>query len=328
VDLLTATEIERQCELPDSCRRLSWAGSRLVAACDDGSIMFDQHPSGSLMLLAELASPPTSLAASADHFVCGALDGSLFNSSHPEVTLHRTGRIGAVAFVGAHVIAARGNTIEVISDPPGDPVDLGVGVVTGLAPITRVMAVVAGCAGMAWHDVSSALSDGRLALSTIVAIAPDPMGRCVALGDLGGSVHLVRSGTEDAVELAGFPDRVALLGWVSSGDGLCVIADDELTLWKPDDRGFINHDQPDQMVAHDVMITALSPSPSDRLVATGDASGVVHIWAPTLVDLPVATLYVSGTVLALAWRPDGRKLAVTTSVGELTLVSVLPGSMA
>ena len=328
VGVLTSIETERQVELPDSCRHVTWVGPRVLAACDDGSLLIDEHPSGALLPLAQLDSPPTSLSSDTLHVACGALDGSLFVSSLSEPKLRFPRRVGAVAHVGARLVVANGRDVEVLTGPRSEPIDLDIGVVTGIASVTGVMTAIAGCEGLAWYDVSSQVSDGRIELPTVVAIAADPRGRCVALGDLGGSVHVVTAGTEEAVELTGFPDRVSLLGWVSSGSALCVIADDELTVWDADDDGLIRHDQPHQMIAHHVMVTALAPAPSDQLIATGDASGIVHVWSPTLVDLPVATLTARGTVLALAWRPDGRALAITTASGELTIVSVRSGRLA
>lgn len=322
--MLTGVDVVRRVQLADACRHLKWNGDRLVLACDDGALMVSEHPSGFLYQLSHLGSAPTTLSTGPDRVICGALDGSLFVS--PPITLpaRRQGRVTASACVGAHLVVAQGHEVHVITDPFREPVDLGVGAITAVDSVTGVMAVVAGCSGVAWYDVTSAVHDGRIELPTIVSVATDPLQRCVALGDLGGSVHVVQAGTEEAVELTGYPDRVALLDWLCSGTRLCVAADDELTLWQPDDSGLIHHDQPEQLVGHDATITALAASPCDELVATADVSGVVQVWAPTWVDLPVGSLRVNGIVLALAWRPDGRALAVSTSRGELALVEVVP----
>ncbi len=75
------------------------------------------------------------------------------------------------------------------------------------------------------------------------------------------------------------------------------------------------------------MITALAASPTDGLIASGDAEGRIRIWAPGRLDAPIGSLSADGVVLALAWRRDGRSLAVSTSDGSLLTAHVRPGAV-
>lgn len=326
--MLTGVQVAQRVQLPDSCRHLRWNGDRLIAACDDGTLMAGGHPSESMHHLFDLGSAPTTLSAGPEQVVCGAMNGALHTiacaSAGAALPDRPRGTIAASACVGAHLVVAHGEVIEVITDPLHAPVNPGVGLITGIEAVTRSMAVITGATGIAWYDVALGAHDGRLVLPTIVAAATDPQGRCVALGDLGGSIHVVRAGAEEATELTGYPDRVALLDWLSSGRGLCAVADDEVTLWQPDETGLVYQDEPAQLAEHDVAITALGASEHHDLLATGDASGVVKVWAPLWVTLPVGSVHIEGVVLALAWRPDGRALAMSSSLGELALVEVDP----
>jgi WD40 repeat protein len=67
---------------------------------------------------------------------------------------------------------------------------------------------------------------------------------------------------------------------------------------------------------------------TERLVATGDATGLVRIWSPHLVDYPVASVSLDDEVVAVRWSPDGRRLALAAISGDVAVVEVTPGLLA
>ncbi len=345
MDLLTWMAVVRRDVLADSARHLVWNGGDLLAACDDGSVCL---ATDGVEVRHRLDAPPTALVVGAGVVLCGALDGRavvLATSGAASVPL--PGSIAAATAAGNGFVVAHGDLLTVVDTTtsvdgtlrPGMSVDPGIGTITVLDRVAGRIGVVGGTHGCAWFDSGFCSVDDRHALPTIVALAVDRRHGRVALGDLGGSIHLLRTDRAELVELTGYPDRVGLLCWTADGHSLCAAAADEVTVWTPDtddDRvdGTAGTDQdsevsgePVRLVGHDDAITALSASPTDGLVASGDTEGRVCIWAPGRLETPVGSLTTDGIVLALAWRHDGRSLAVSTSEGSLVVAHVRPGAV-
>jgi len=311
--------------LPDAARHLGWVGSTAFAGCDDGSVVIVGADRASRRVLHRLSGPVTAFAVGHDRLAVGAIDGSaaVIGRAGTEVgfdlgsTVWGAGMIGdRCAFVvGTDVVIARGAAHEAIP--------LGLGSLTSVTQVTGSLAMVGGVRGVAWLDVGLAARDGWIELPTIVSLGADPRHRFVAAGDLGGSIHIVRSGSQEATELSGYPDRVELLGWLASGGALCATADDELTIWAATGDG-LDQPEPTRLVGHDHPITSLSTSPTSDLVATGDAAGHICIWSPLDVDSPVARMRGDGVVLSLAWSGTGRELLISTSLGEVLRYVVTP----
>ena len=359
MDLLTWVEVVRRDALDDSARHLAWSDGALVAACDDGNVCV--APDG-VHVRHRLDAQPTALAVGSGVVLCGALDGRVMAFSTSGTAAASLGRsITAAAAIGDGFVVAHGDQLTVVDVDaaadrhlrPGPSVDPGVGTVTVLDRVAGRMALVGGTCGCSWFDGGFCIVDDHHALPTIVAVASDRRARRVALGDLGGSIHVLQPGGAEPVELTGYPDRVGLLCWTTDGRHLCAAAADEVTVWTPDDAGHgdsappiwrtahghdhehddhrSGDDRPDEplrLVGHDDAITALAASPTDGLVASGDAGGHVRLWSPGRLDTPVGTISADGIVLALAWRRDGRSLAVSTSDGSLLTAYVRPGAVA
>lgn len=314
--------------LPDAARHLGWIGATAFAGCDDGSVMaLNNHQASHCVH--RLGEPVTALAVSGDRLAVGALDGSAIVISRPGdcARFNLGDTVRAAAITGDRAIFAAGTDLCVRRGAEHDVVQLGIGPLTTLTQVTGNLVIAGGVKGIAWFDVSLLAHDGQIELPTILATSTDPLRRFVAAGDLGGSVHVLRSGANEATELTGYPDRVALLDWLAAGTGLCASADDELTVWRATDDG-LDEPEPVRLLGHERAITALASSPTIDLVATGDAAGGVCVWSPLSVDAPVARLRVDGVVLAIAWSHNGRELLISTSTGLLLRCAVVPGAIA
>lgn len=329
VPLLTAVRVAHRRPLPDAARHLAWIDTTVFAGCDDGSITAVDDQGASRRLAHSVEHPVTAIAGNAELLAVGALDGAAIVVSRrgDAALLHAGSAVRSAAVIGDRAVFAAGDELVVSSGAVQDAVPLGIGAVTALAQVKGNLVFAGGVRGVAWFDMSLLAIDGRIDLPTIISTSTDPRRRFVAAGDLGGSVHVLRPGVDEASELTGYPDRVALVAWVASGAGLCATADDELTIWKATDEG-LEDPEPVRLVAHDRAITALAASSTSDLVATGDTGGDLYLWSPLRVDAPVAHVSVEGVVLALAWSPSGRELVVSTSAGELLRCAVVPGSIA
>lgn len=312
-------------DLPGPARHLVAVGHGVVAGCDDGSVVRIDDTSSTL--LHRLKSPVTALASSTDRIVCGSLSGSVvivnLTERQVEATFRHGAPITAAAYSSHAAVVTHDRWINVAHDGPAVPVDLRIGTTTALATVDGHLHIVGGTKGAAWFDAGMNVSDGRIDLPTIVAVTTDPQRRCVALGDLGGSIHVIRPGEDEGEELTGYPDRVNLLCWLASGAGLCAAADDELTMWTPTADGHVIGDQPESFVGHDAPITAMTAGP-DELVATGDADGVVCVWAPLTSSAPLGRVFTRSVVLSLAWHGTRQRLAVGTAEGHVVRFDLLP----
>jgi hypothetical protein len=326
--LTTSARPDRRAALPDAARHLSWDGSDLVVVCDDGTLLLLQAPAAGVAAVDRLGVAPTALATRPARVVVGGADGTLLDRSRRgRLVSDAGGTVTAMAFVGESLVLAARTQVVLRDETSASSMDLGVGSVTGLAPISGRLAAVVGTHGLAWLDTGLLVCDGRLELPTIVSVAVDPRRRCVAMGDLGGSIHLVAFHESEGDEITGYPDRVAALAFTSDGNWLCTTAADEVTAWPVLDDGRIEASEPRRLIGHEHEITAFAAASDHGLAASGDVEGEVRLWRPALADEPIASVKVDGVVLAMAWRADARSLAITSSTGELLLVDVDPGEL-
>jgi hypothetical protein len=328
VPLTTSATPARRAVLPDAARHLSWDGSDLVLACDDGRLLLQEPSSKEAVAFDRLGPAPTALATCPGRVAVGGTDGTLLDRSRRgRLLTDAGGTVTALTFVGDTLAVAARRHILLRSDGTASSADPGIGTVTGMAAVSGRLAAVVGTHGLAWLDTADGVIDGRLELPTLLVVAVDPRRRCVALGELGGSIHLVAFGDSSSDEITGYPDRVESLTFTSDGNLLCTTAADELTAWPVLDDGRVEADEPRRLLGHDQGITTLAAASTGGLVATGDTGGGVLLWRPGLVEEPIGSLTVDGVVIALAWRADGRALAVTSSTGALLLVDVEPGEI-
>jgi hypothetical protein len=205
--------------------------------------------------------------------------------------------------------------------------------------------VVAGAGGASWIDPSSGEVVRRDRTPGVVtAVAADPSGPWVALGDLRGEVRLIDVRCDDETQVEGWPDPVEVLAWMPGTGRLLVAGGDEVTLWaadheiEDDDEGDAaaeeigdgaaeigsggNHDLrggtpdlgPPRAALDGGRLTALAPHPWRQRAAIGADDGRVAVWDMSSGRLTALARW-SGAVTALRWDSLGDRLFVGTRAG-------------
>jgi WD40 repeat protein len=327
--VLTTAVVDWSAVLPDAVRVCDWSPKgRLLAIAADGSALVG----GPDQLTAPMTPDPRDAVWLGERAlaVVDPVVGLVAAGMNCDQPLPFFGARRVETHGGRTVIAGDGR-LAAFSHPAIDPVPeviwTGIGVTHACVHVGGAIWALGGTDGLVLIDVSLGCVDTRLELSGVLAIAArGAAGRLVA-SDLAGVVHVLElSDLENGTELTGYCDPVRLLTISPDGRRVIVAADDELTHWAIGDDGVVA-DEPTSVIAHDVTITALESSDCGFL-ATGDESGVVHVWSPLLAEHPVAQLQLDGEVTALAWSRDGTRLAMGSVSGELVVAEVRIGALA
>jgi WD40 repeat protein len=327
--LVTAVVEQWRTRRGGGCRSVAWSSQgRLLVVGADGRSLVDEPG----QVTAPMSPDPVHSAWLGERRVAvvDAVTGVVFAGSGNVDTQFVDGA-RLVDTAGGRTVVAGANTLSVFGHPDTgarpDVVQTGVGHSHSLAHTLGALWAVGGTAGVALIDAALGCADVRIELQGVAALAFSPTAERLVATDLAGSLHVLDlRWPERGIELDGYPDPVRHLGISPSGDVLVAAADDELTWWWLDADGEPG-DEPDRAIGHESTITALTMS-VDRLVATGDASGLVRIWSPHLTDYPVASITLDDEVVELRWSPDGRRLVAGSLSGEVVVVEVTPGVLA
>lgn len=329
-DALVTVVVEqwRTC-LGDACRSMAWSPQgRLLVIGADGRSLVDEPG----QVTAPMSPDPLHAAWLGERRVAvvDAVSGVVFaGSGNVDTQFVKGARV--VDSAGGRTVVAGLNALSVFGHPDAgarpDVVITGVGHSHSLVHTAGALWAVGGTDGVALVDAALGCTDMRIELQGVAALAFAPASERLVATDLAGSIHVLDlRWPERGIELDGYPDPVRHIGVSTAGNVVVAAADDELTWWWLDDDGRPG-EEPDRGIGHETSITALSMS-VDRLVATGDASGLVRIWSPRLTDYPVASIALDDEVVGLRWSPDGRRLALAAMSGEVALIEVSPGLLA
>jgi len=337
VTLLTALEPRVQRSLDDAVRDIAWSPTgRVLALGADGRALLAADG----QLTGPVGPDPIGCCWINDHRVA-VVDGAL----------------GVVVAGGGSIDLAPIDGVLVVRSPDpqhGDPVarpsycvmagagGLSVvrpersGVTVPLRIRTGPLRVVAQLDGPMWlgggadglvvADVERGCVEQRIDLPGVVSLAVAPEVGYAVASDVTGSLHVLEvSDLGHGIELTGYPDAVHHLGIAPLGEFVVACADDELTWWGIDESGGVTG-APQCSVGHDAAIACCAVG-STGYVATGDADGLVRLWSPELQDVAVSALSLSGEVTALEWSPDGGRLAIGTTAGELVVADIATGDL-
>lgn len=332
--LLTEVDQLWRARLPNGVRSVAWSPSgRLVAVDAAGFALVDRPeqrsaPIGPDPIAAAWLGGDRILIADAGLGVV-SVGGGCAVDSFAAACLCGSGRT-VVAGRGDELVVWTIDPVETAGPPTVDSrrVASRCGRVRAVSPLTSTLWAVVGDGGAAVVDVGLDVAELVVSIPGSLAVAAHSGAGFVAVGDLGGCVHLVRlHGDGGGVELDGYPDRVRHLGWVGGVDPhLVAVADDELTWWRASvARGVA--DEPTSAIGHAGPITAFAAS-AVSMVATGDAAGGLCIWSTHVPDRPVWSGDLGVSVTALAWSGDGGDLLAGAADGSVARYRVRPGSIA
>ena len=156
---------------------------------------------------------------------------------------------------------------------------------------------------------------------SLVSMVLSPNGDIVACGSQDNSVHFWRRSTAQDSMMSGYPGKPANLTFDSSGTLLATSGSEDVTVWSFRNNG-PEGTSPGILEFHNQPVATLSFAPKKMQLASGAKDGSIGIWSLTddgNGDVSGATSMGTGaSISCLAWRPDGRALAVTNAIGELT----------
>ncbi|MFV0306414.1 MAG: hypothetical protein ACK5OX_01565 [Desertimonas sp.] len=316
----------------DSIVAIDWAaGGQLLAATLDGEVLVnggwrrgpggEDGNSGSELVAACWSAPSTPVVASTGGHV------SILDDGHPagrgwRRSIEAGEPILDIVASRAGVVAAHGEAITVASeDSTAEPLALKVGRLRALVAVSGSYAVAVGADGAAFVDTAFGALDGRIELDGALSIAVDGSGEHLAIGDVAGSIQVLRIGHQlNGRELTGYPDPVRLLAWTDRPFGVVALADDELTFWHH--RAGEVAESPISATVGGAPLCALAAAPFGSLVATGDVDGRVDVWSLHALGRPVwRAVPLGGEITVLRWSPDGARLAAGTTKGDVAVWS-------
>jgi len=163
---------------------------------------------------------------------------------------------------------------------------------------------------------------------SILALSIAPNGKWVASGNQDNSVHVWRLWTAEELEMTGYAAKIQQLAWDPTSRWLCVGDLGEITCWDFSGRG-PRGSRPRSLTGHTRRITALAFS--GPVLASASADGTIRLWRSlstkpeAVIDLNAgAGADAESEIVAMAWHPDGARLAVGTADGRVELVTPEP----
>lgn len=290
---------------------LAWIGSSLACACADGSVHVDGRPelhrAAGPGVVAAVACGPAWEMATIDHrgnVRVGRVVQRIGGWGR-RVWWTDPGRLVAVTSSGFH------------GGPPGDlaPIGTDLGYVVD-ACLLRGGRVALGTAEgllIVDHETGSVDAERKTSMACGFALSAD--GGRLAVGEAGGSLHVVHLDSGRGTGIDGYGTPVRRLTW--AGEHLVVCDEGEVNSWPVTADGDVAAEAPVRLLTHDGPVATLASPYAVAVVAVGGAGGHVWLLAADRQERPLAEARLPGGVTSLAWSTAGSHLAVGCLDGTL-----------
>ena len=175
--------------------------------------------------------------------------------------------------------------------------------------------------GWEWYFADSVLNTRQIvrkvSAQPLRAMAVSPDGQSVAVAGDEGGVSVWSCG--ELKKIRALPaGAVRCLGWSATGSLAAGLGSGEVVVWDA-----ASGVEKKRWKAHDGAVAALGWQPSEDLLVTGGADGVLASWRGD--GRPVGQWPRRGPVLALDWRQDGSEIAVVLGHPGRLLAGALDG---
>jgi WD40 repeat protein len=151
---------------------------------------------------------------------------------------------------------------------------------------------------------------------SLISLAWSPDAKVIACGSQDNSVHFWRQATGQDSMMSGYAFKPKALAWDSESKLLATSGDATATLWDFRGKG-PEGTRPIQLKAHEGVITCLSFSPHQGVLASGSQDTSVLLWAPRRGTKPIRHGFLEDEVTALSWHPQHRGLLGGDASGNL-----------
>lgn len=150
-------------------------------------------------------------------------------------------------------------------------------------------------------------------------VAWSPDGRYLVSGMEENALHGWRLPDGADIEMGGYPGQPRSLSFSADGRFLATSGGMRAVCWHFDPPGA--NDEPHECgVPGKAPVSRVACHPAHPLIAVGYHSGAVLLCQPGSSDILFIKGSGNGAVSAMAWSPDGGRLALGTEAGELALV--------
>lgn len=331
---------ERIDGLPGLPADLSWSpdGSMLAAGLGDGPVAIITPGGGSdeIRVLEGHGGGTTSVAwrpRDPDLVASGGLDGTIRVWSASGAHAARVQEVSPIDWVqrvawrpdGAVLAGIAGRALVVLDDDGiAGRFDDHESTLTDLAWHPRGRAIaVSHYGGLTSWSPRHAHGDPRRFMwkGSSLRVAWSPDGRHVATGDQDSTVHfwIMRNGKD--LQMWGYPRKVQELSWDSVGRHLATGGGPEVIVWDCSGAGPAGT-EPAVLDVDGTALVDVAFAPAGRTLAAVTDGGTLAVWdmrdphaGGVEVDLPAAAT-------ALAWSPDGRRVAVGDAGGGVSAVEI------
>jgi WD40 repeat protein len=228
----------------------------------------------------------------------------------------RAGLLACAAGKHTYLFDAAGKTLKTLAHPS---------TVTGLAFDAKGKRIAASHYNGASVWFTQSKTDNPRLLEwkgSHTGIAVHPAGDAVVTAMQENSLHGWRLADGQHMRMSGYPAKTESLGFTRNGKWLASSGADSIVLWPFFGGGPMGKAPVELAQIEGILCTRVACHPKDELVAAGFADGTVAVAQISTKRVVIIAEPGRATISALAWSPDGGRLAFGTEHGQAALVDL------